>query len=241
MTNKDDPADSDAFREKARRERVHVRQQMNDVRKQLQELELAGKGGKDNKADIVACKGELQVLKKELQSIKEGGHTTFVAAKGMLAPKQGISSKNRSIKFRRVKLNRKIARSEAKLTEPELIPEERQKILAEIAKLKEERSTLSQEKKALKEYNHTRFMEFHQETKKANEQETELEEVDKKIFAVETRLDEALESKDDDLLHEAKEDLHLLHMERESIVNFSHDLFLTNLEQLKAKRKSELK
>jgi hypothetical protein len=51
----------------------------------------------------------------------------------------------------------------------------------------------------------------------------------------------ALEKNDDDLLNKAKEDLHLLHMERESIVNFSHDLFLQNLEQLKAKHKSDLK
>jgi hypothetical protein len=84
-------------------------------------------------------------------------------------------------------------------------------------------------------------MEFHKEADKANEQQAELDEVDKKIFVVETRLDVALEKNDDDLLNKAKEDLHLLHMERESIVNFSHDLFLQNLEQLKAKHKSDLK
>lgn len=84
-------------------------------------------------------------------------------------------------------------------------------------------------------------MEFHKEADKVNEQEAELEEVDKKIFTVETRLDEALEKKNDELLNKAKEELHLLHMERESIVNFSHDLFLKNLEQLKGKRKSDLK
>ena len=84
-------------------------------------------------------------------------------------------------------------------------------------------------------------MAFHKEADKANEQEAELEKVDKKIFIVETRLDKALEKNDDDLLNKAKEELHLLHMERESIVNFSNDLFLKNLAQLKAKRKSDLK
>ena len=47
MAKQNDPADTDGFREKARRDRAHVRQQMDDLRKRIQELELAGKGGKD--------------------------------------------------------------------------------------------------------------------------------------------------------------------------------------------------
>jgi hypothetical protein len=241
MTDNKDSGSSDSFREKSRRDRTQVRQQIDEVRQRMENLSPTGKGGKDNRADIVACKGELEVLKKELQSIKDGGHTTFVLAKQMLAPKKDISSKNRSMKFRREKLSRQIAKLETKLKEPDLSPEDRQQTLDKITNFKENRSDLSQERQALKEYNHTRFMEFHKEADKANEQEAELDEVDKKIFVVETRLDVALEKNDDDLLNKAKEDLHLLHMERESIVNFSHDLFLQNLEQLKAKHKSDLK
>jgi hypothetical protein len=43
------------------------------------------------------------------------------------------------------------------------------------------------------------------------------------------------------LVEELKEELHLLAMEKESIENFTHDLFLKNLANLKAKRRSELK
>ncbi len=240
-SNPKDTPNSEAFREQSRRDRAAVRKKMNDLRERIRDLELAGTGGKDNRDDIESCKGEMQVLKKELQSIKEGGHATFVAAKGMLEPKKGISSKNLSINFRRVKLNRTIAQLEAKLTEPELTSEERKKVLAELAELKKKRTTLSQEKKALKEYNHTRFMEFHKEAEPVNKQEAEIEAIDKKIFTAETRLDEALENGDEALAQVAKEDLHLHNMEKESILNFSHDLFLKNLEQLKAKRKSELK
>ena len=238
MTDSQDSGSTDSFREKSHRGRVLVRQQIDEVRQRMEDLSTTGK---DNKADIVACKGELEVLKKELQSIKEVGHTTFARAKRMLEPKKDISSKNRSIKFRREKLKRQIAKLEENLKETDPSSGDRQAILEKIARFKEDRSTLSSESKALKEYNHTRFMAFHKEADKANEQEAELEKVDKKIFVVETRLDTALEKNDDELLNKAKDELHLLHMERDSIVNFSHDLFLKNLEQLKAKRKSDLK
>ncbi|MGE4550320.1 MAG: hypothetical protein AAEJ57_02945, partial [Opitutales bacterium] len=61
---------------------------MRELRQQLQELELTQQSGEDNKADIEACKGEMQVLKKEIKSIDEGGHTTFVVAKERLEPKK---------------------------------------------------------------------------------------------------------------------------------------------------------
>lgn len=238
MTDNKDTGNKDSFRDKSRKDREQVRQQIDEVRQRIEDLSSSGK---DNSADIVACKGEVEVLKKELQAIKDGGHTTFVMAKQMLQPKKGISSKTRSIKFRREKLSRQIAKLEAQVKDANLSAEEQNPILDKISKYKEDRATLSQERQALKEFNHTRFMEFHKEADKANEQEAELAKVDKKIFTVETRLDEALEKNNDELLNEAKEDLHLLHMERESIVNFSHDLFLKNLEQLKGKRRSDLK
>jgi uncharacterized coiled-coil DUF342 family protein len=238
MTDNKDTGNKDSFREKSRKGRVEVRQQIDEIRQRIEDLSSSGK---DNSADIVACKGELEVLKKELQAIKDGGHTTFVTAKQMLQPKKGISSKTRSIKFRREKLSRQIAKLEAQVKDANLSAEEQKPIFDKISKYKEDRTTLSQERQALKEFNHTRFIEFHKEADKANEQEAELAKVDKKIFTVETRLDEALEKNNDELLNESKEDLHLLHMERESIVNFSHDLFLKNLEQLKGKRRSDLK
>ena len=231
---------NDSFREKTRRDRTKVRKRMKELRKELEELELAQQEGKDNKADIEACKGKMQVLKKEVKSINEGGHTTFVAAKKMLEPKKGVGAKNRNIKFRRVQLNRKIAKLEGCLTESELSPEDRQEILTKLAKLKEDRTALTQEKKALTEYNHTRFMEFAKEKVDADKQERELAEINNKITAAEDVFAKATESDDSIQIEEAKENLHLLLMEKESIENFAHDLFLKNIEQLKAKRRSEL-
>ena len=52
--------------------------------------------GRDVIDDIDACKGEIELLFKELQSIEEGGHTTFLHAKELIAPKKNISSKKNS-------------------------------------------------------------------------------------------------------------------------------------------------
>ena len=240
MDQSSDRQTKDSFREQMRRDRTKVRQRMRELRKQLEEMELSRQAGQENGADIEACMGEIQVLKKEMQSIEEGGHTTFVAAKEMLEPKKDVGAKNRNIQFRRVELNRSIAKLEGDLTKSDLSPEGRQEILAELAKLKEDRIALKQENQALKEYNHTRFMEFAKEKVDADKQEQELAEVNQKITAAEDALAKATESDDSALLQEAKEHLHLLLMERESIENFAHDLFLKNLEQLKAKRKSDL-
>ena len=218
---------------------------MQELREQIRELESDQQQGVDNSADIVACKGEIEVLKKEIQSIEEGGHTTFVKAKEMLEPKKEVSAKNRKIQFRRVKLNRKIADLEARLTEPDVSSEERQTILADLAKSKEERTTLTQEKQALKEFNHTRFMQFQKEKvgadkQDADKQDADLLEITQKIEEAETCLGQATESGDEALLGETKEKLHLLLMEKESIQNYTHDLFLQNLDRMKAKRRSDL-
>ena len=240
MDKESDRRAKESFREKTRRDRTKVRNRMRELRQQLKELELTQQAGEDNKADIEACKGEMQVLKKEIKSIDEGGHTTFVVAKEMLEPKKDVSAKNRNLKFRRVQLNRGIAKLEGRLTESDLPSEESQEILAKLAKLKEDRIALTQEKQALKEFNHTRFMEFTKEKVDADKQEADLLEVNEKITAAEEVLGKATESGDSSLVKKATEDLHLLLMEKESIENYAHDLFLQNLEQLKAKRKSDL-
>ena len=74
-----------------------------------------------------------------------------------------------------------------------------------------------------------------------DEQNTETEQVNKKIHDLETSLERASKEGNEALAEELQEELHLLEMEKESIENFTHDLFLKNLADLKAKRRSELK
>jgi hypothetical protein len=56
------------------------------------------KEGGDFADDVDSCKGQINLLLKEIQSIDEGGHTTFLLAKKWIAPKEGISSKNKNLR-----------------------------------------------------------------------------------------------------------------------------------------------
>ena len=63
--------------EKDRIYRSKVRMKMTKLRAQLKELQQ----GEGQQSDIDSCNGEIEVLRKELQSLEEGGHTTFIKAK----------------------------------------------------------------------------------------------------------------------------------------------------------------
>ena len=70
-----------------------MRELLREKRKELRELRAGMKEGRDLSADMDTCEGEIEVLQKELQSIDEGGHATFVEAKDLIAPKKEISAK----------------------------------------------------------------------------------------------------------------------------------------------------
>ena len=170
----------------------------------------------------------------------EGGHTTFVAAKEMLAPKKDMSKKNRSIQDRRMQLNKRIAKIDSNLEEPNLGPEDKEALLTEKARLQDDLASLVQEKQALQEFNHTRFVQFRKEKVDSDKQADKLKGVDAKISRAEEALDQAKETDDAEQLNTAKDDLHLLLMEKESIENYTHDLFLQNLARMKAKHERDL-
>ena len=230
-----------AYQDKLRRERSKVRQQLKEVRLRLEHLEFGRQRGQDNTADIEACKGQMEVLNKELVSIDEGGHTTFVAAKEeMMAPKQGISDKQRSIESRRMACKKELFETESKLEDPELSSADREVILAEASELKKKLASISRERRALQEFNHTRFVQLRKEKVDTEKQANDLQEVDRKIAAAETARSEAEASGDAAQIDAARRGVHLLLMEKQSIENFTHDLFLKNLERMKAENESEL-
>ena len=76
---------------------------------------------------------------------------------------------------------------------------------------------------------------------RGDEQNTEIEQVNKKIHDLETKMERASKEGNDPPAEDLQEELHLLEMEKKSIENFTHDLFLKNLADLKAKRRSEFK
>ena len=220
---------------KKARAQVYVR--LHKLRRRIKEMQSAG----GRKADIESLRGEINVLGKELQSFEESGHTTFLQAKKMLEPKKGTSGKSHRIKWKRSQIENRIINLEDRQSETDLDEQEREENNAKIAKFREELSLLDEEKAALKQYNHTRFMEAHKKDEQGGAQGTELEEVNKKIGTAETKLERACGEGNEDLAEELQDDLHLLEMEKESIENFAHDIFLKNLDKMKAKRRSELK
>lgn len=162
-------------------------------------------------------------------------------AKKMLEPKKGISVKNRRIKWRKTQIGKRIEKLETRQEEADLTDEERSENVVKLAKFREELSSLDEEKAALKDFNHTRFMAANKDDGQGDKQNTEIEQVNKKIDDLKTKLEKANKEDKSTLVEELKEELHLLAMEKESIENFTHDLFLKNLANLKAKRRSELK
>ena len=87
--------------EKKRMARSEVRKALRVRRNKLIELRKGMKEGQDLIDDIDSCRGEIELLMKELQSIEEGGHTTFLSAKELIAPKKDISSIKISCKPKR--------------------------------------------------------------------------------------------------------------------------------------------
>jgi hypothetical protein len=221
--------------------RAQVIVNLHKLRRKAKELEATQSTGIDKKADIEACRGEINVLQKELDSIDDGGHTTFMNAKNMLEPKKGISSKNRRIKWRKAQIGKRIKKLEARQEEADVTDEERAENVVKLAKFRDELASLDEEKSALKDFNHTRFMVAHKDDGQGDKQNTEIKQVNKKIHNLETKLERTSKEGNAPLTEELQEELHLLEMEKESIENFTHDLFLKNLANLKAKRRSELK
>jgi len=221
--------------------RAQVVVNLHKLRRKAKELEATQSTGIDKKADIEAIRGEVNVLQKELDAIDDSGHTTFMKAKKMLEPKKGISGKNRRIKWRKAQIGKRIKKLEARQQEADVTEEERAENAAKLAKFREELASLSEEKAALKDFNHTRFMAAHKDDGQGDKQNTEIEQVNKKIHDLETKWERAIKEGNETLAEELQEELHLLEMEKESIENFTHDLFLKNLANLKAKRRSELK
>ena len=53
------------------------------------------------KSEMEEAEGEIDVLRKELQSIEDSGHTVFISAKQMLEPKKQLSQKEKKISWKK--------------------------------------------------------------------------------------------------------------------------------------------
>ena len=226
--------------EKDRIVRSKIRMKMSNLRSKLKGFEDGIEKGASQQSDVDACKGEIEVLRKELQSLADGGHSTFVKAKSMLEPKKNLSSKEKKIDWKTKLLKTRLKSAEKKLLQedmPDKLLEKQEKIIED---LKVQIETLSGERKAIKNFNHTRFIQLKDQEFGENKQSDALDEVNQKINDLNGKILKC-SNLDTDKKEHMKEELHLLKMEKESIENFTHDHFLENLASMKAKRKSGLR
>jgi hypothetical protein len=136
-----------------------VQEEMDELRVQIRELKKQLKEGQKVDQDIEACLGYLKVLRKEMDSIKEGVHDTFLSAKKYISPKFDYGTKKENA-LERVKLiEKEIAQKTKELTGGGYEAEQREKIKIELDTLIEQKQEASLELKAIDQFNHTRFME----------------------------------------------------------------------------------
>jgi polyhydroxyalkanoate synthesis regulator phasin len=214
---------------------------MSNLRTRLKDLQKEVITGESQQSDVDACKGEIEVLRKELQSLEDGGHTTFIKAKTMLEPKKNLSSKGKKLEWKTNLLKTRLKSAEKKLLQEEgsssKLKDEQQKIVDD---LKDQIQMLGVERNAIDNFNHTRFVQLKNQQSEGDKQTRELNEVENKIKEIEEKISKCKESQERSR-EQLMDDLHLAKMEKESIENFTHDDFLENLESMKAKRRSGLK
>ena len=225
------------FNAKQRALRSKIRTQLAELVQKQKKLGLEGA----SMLELEEVSGEMEVLRKELQSVEDSGHTVFMSAKQMLAPKKELSQKQKKISWKKKHIEIRLNSLNKDLKDLEQSSEECTLINDKIAKFQKELSDLNQEQNAVNDLNHTRFLDAQnveaeeagqeQDLKKVN---SELEELNSQILENGSKLATAE-------LAELKERLHFLELEKESIENFTHDEFLENTKAMKAKRKSQLR
>ena len=139
--------------------RKKVQDEMDELRKQVRELRKKEESGQKVQQDLEACLGYMKVLKKELHSIKESSHTTFLSAKKFISPKFHYGTKKEELLATIMSLAKEIREANQKLKGVGYSAEERQSIQEHLMDHKTKHQEALLELKAIEQYNHTRFLE----------------------------------------------------------------------------------
>ena len=150
-----------------------VRQEIADHKTKLRLLKKKYKEGHNVSQDIDGAEGYVEVLKKELVSIQEGSHSTFLAAKKTISPKFNVDTKKGKILSNIRTLAKDIRECEAFLSGGDRTREENEDVRKKLEVLRADHAEAQQELKALSQFNHTRFLEM----KEAQQELTENEDV----------------------------------------------------------------
>ena len=225
------------FNAKQRALRSKIRTQLAELVQKQKMLRLEGA----SMLELEEVSGEMEVLRKELQSVEDSGHTVFMSAKQMLEPKKELSQKQKKISWKKKHIEIRLNSLKKDLKDLENSSEEHTLINDKIAKFQKELSSLNQEQNAVNDLNHTRFLDAQNVEAEEAGQEQDLKKVNSELEELNSQISENGSRLVATELAELKERLHFLELEKESIENFTHDEFLENTEAMKAKRKSQLR
>jgi hypothetical protein len=150
-----------------------VRQELADHKTKLRLLKKKYKEGHNVSQDIDGAEGYVEVLKKELISIQEGSHSTFLAAKKTISPKFNVDTKKSKILSKIRTLAKDIKESEVFLSGGGRAREENEDVRKKLEVLKADHAEAQQELKALSQFNHTRFLEMKEAQQELTENEDE--------------------------------------------------------------------
>ena len=230
--NDEDPEESlKPPAEKIREVRAAVRELLREKRKELRDLRAGMKEGRDLSADMDTCEGEIEVLQKELQSIDEGGHATFVEAKDLIAPKKEISAKKTKLREGMDGLEKEIKHLEARLSMPNLSDDECSKMTLSISSKNAALKDLEEEMEALRNFDHTRFVEAREERKKSMELEKAMEKLDLRMEELNAEMFEALEQVDESRIARLMLELNSLKEEKRKLLEPDGDPLLGDAEE----------
>ena len=212
--------------EKTREARAAVREALREHRVKRKELRQGMKEGRDLSEDMDTCLGEIELLQKELQAIEEGGHVTFLEAKDLIAPKKDVSAKKSKLRQEVDELKKEMAHLEARLSLPNLDDDERSKMRTSISSKNDLLKDLENELDALKNFNHTRFVEAREETKRSSDFEEALGKLELRIDDLNAEMLEALEKADESLIEKLMLELNSLKEEKQRLLTPEGDPLL---------------
>jgi hypothetical protein len=122
-----------------------VLQEIADHKTKLRLLKKKYKEGHNVSQDIDGAEGYVEVLKKELISIQEGSHSTFLAAKKIISPKFNVDTKKGKILSKIRTLAKDIRECEAFLSGGDRTREENEDVRKKLELLRADHAEAQQE------------------------------------------------------------------------------------------------
>ena len=147
-------------------------------------------------------------------------------AKDLIAPKKDVSAKKSKLREEVDGLKKEMAHLEARLSLPNLDDDERSKMRTSISSKNDLLKDLENELDALKNFNHTRFVEAREETKRSSDFEEALGKLELRIDDLNAEMLEALEKADESLIEKLMLELNSLKEEKQRLLTPEGDPLL---------------